>query len=540
MIAIILRNEEEVVFSASSASEGGHATLAHIPGAALWGALAARVYSGGKKADTFEWLHSGKVRISPGFPVTQSGGLAFPLPQTFQGPKHERDKGIERITANANGGHAKLTAAMRNSCHRDVNAETDHDAHDGNEKTERVALDVLMGWYVAADGSMVKPNVRERGKAATDPGARRVLAGQFFQYEHLQPHQDWLVWIDADDTAIEQELAGELTKRPLVLGRSKRREFGGTFFAKCVENWVDPRQAQFLENAQGELILWCLSDLALVDGYGTPNLAPEPADFGIAGFTGRLHKTRSAINSRRYAPFNTFLRAGDREHAVIAAGSVLIYRLDQPLDRSLFRHGLGLWRERGLGLVWPDAPMLLASRPHKKITDVAASGFVRPLQPRVDHAGVTATSNDQIKLLDSLREYANGRRDARLVADAAVRLKKTLISQLRNAEKQGGETPGSSQWSEVAQQAKRSRTVADLDHALLKDSGEPGQRGCCVGPANRNWDTMRKQLRQMIDSLGGIDALLKPDERRERVFLHAFARAARGLARESDGMRDRQ
>src|SRR5205807_2407356 len=128
------------------------------------------------------------------------------IPQTFQGPKHQEDKGLERESA-PHEHCATLTVAMYNTMEHTKRAE------------DAPALDVPKGWYLAADGSMIMPRAGERGKAATLPGDRRVAKGQFFQYQHLAAGQQWLVWIDADEPASEAKIADELAAAPLVLGR---------------------------------------------------------------------------------------------------------------------------------------------------------------------------------------------------------------------------------------------------------------------------------------------------------------------------------
>ena len=90
MIALELNSATEMVFSATSASEGAQHSLGYIPGQALWGALAARIYADPTlRARAFNLVHSGGLRISPGFPLGASKQPAFPWPQCLQNPKHE-------------------------------------------------------------------------------------------------------------------------------------------------------------------------------------------------------------------------------------------------------------------------------------------------------------------------------------------------------------------------------------------------------------------------------------------------------------------
>ena len=306
MIALRLFNHEEMVFSATPATVGGHDAVLNIPGSALWGAALARLYAATPKDEkAIEALWLGKVRLSPGFPLTHERCPAFPMPQTFQEPKHEKG-GIDndRITD-------KLWNTRFGECKDKQNGD-------------RIQTEAIKRTFLAADGSVAKPNASERGKAAVIEGDRRVEIGQFFQYEHLAAGQHWLAWIDfdADAEAEAERVAAVLTGRRLALGRSKRREFGGDVEVTRVKDWHDPRNfgvAQVGDGAENGLVLWCLSDLALADDYGTPILAPKPEALGISA-KGSLDKAKSQITTRRNTPHKHQNAAPPSHPAVIAGG----------------------------------------------------------------------------------------------------------------------------------------------------------------------------------------------------------------------------
>jgi hypothetical protein len=501
MIALDLFNAEEMIFSDCPASEGGHRGLVAIPGSALWGAAAGRCYVDAaiSSDETFGLLHSGRVRISPGFPLTPSGKPAFPMPQLLQEPKHARG-GIARSdeTAGAADESGRITESVWNMRFGPLQADSD-----------RVQTEALKHWHLAGDGSVVRPTLRERGKSSIIEGDRRVEAQQFFQYAHLPAGRHSRVWIDADDPADAELLAERLARGTLRLGRSRQREFGGVVTVTRLEASDDPREAGFAGTGRGELSLWCLSDLALVDRYGTANLAPEPQDFGIPGFTGRLCSAASVISTRRYAPYNQHLGGRDREHAVIAAGSVLIYRLDADLPLSVFRGGVGLWRERGLGLLWPDCDMLSVPRPAR----IIIPGTVVAAAPPAQSGRSERLSAAEEALLQVVEARAGKSRTARMVADLAAELARSLAASLQRVERRGDEVPGPSQWSRVAEAADRSISVAELRTALF------GEKGLCVGTANSDW----KGIRADFEAVTG---------NRDESFLPALSRAAREVARD--------
>jgi hypothetical protein len=253
---------------------------------------------------------------------------------------------------------------------------------------------------------------------------------------------------------------------------------------------------------------------------------------GVEGFTGTLDATRSGIAVRRYAPYNTYLRAPDREHVVIAAGSVLVYADVAPFDRGAFRAGVGVWRERGLGLVWPDPPLLATRNPTLDgLLGTRASGAVRLRPVATSKASSGSLGDADATILATLTEFALGRRDGRAKAETGKAIRRKLETQLQAAARRGAATPGPTQWSLLAEISNGCRTIGELHSALFRRGEHPGDRGICVGPANEDWKAIRNGLAQMIESRHGIPAGVRQD-RADRVFLVAMTQAARALARE--------
>lgn len=458
MKALRLSNTTDVAFSASPASAGGHEALRHIPGSALWGLVAGAHYRSG--GDTFVAAHSGDLRVSPGFPLV-GGEPAFPAPQTLRRPKHQSGFGDDGWLAD--------------SVWNPIWPITGDQPGPG---------EALKRWYLTAAGRVVKPDVAERGKTAIRAGDRRAADGQYFQYEHLEGGQDWVTWIDGtgDEAASSTLAAGSLR-----LGRSRLPEYGGAFGVTPLPDWRDPRTDQWAETARETLVLWCLSDLACTDEWGMPSLSPSPEDLGVGAFPGKLDMARSAIMTRRYAPWNTYLRAPDREHAVIEAGSVLVYALTGPVDLGPFREGCGRWRERGLGLVWPNPPLLMKVRP--------GEGLSRPSLPdasRDRKAPSGELSGSETLIVSVLKARLQSRNAEAKIDKDAGRLIQQLLTSLTAAAARGEQTPGPSQWSLVAGAADGSPDTAALHRALLELGG------LCVGAANPEWQSMAAVLENIL------------------------------------------
>lgn len=466
MKALKLTNSADVAFSASSASTGGHRTLGHVPGSALWGVVAADRYrTTGRSA--FDVAHSGDLRVSPAFPLV-GGKPAFPAPQTLRRPKHDP------------GGQAWNTVWR----------------WDGAGET-------FKGAYVTGDGDIVRPSLADRGKAAMHSGERRAADGEYFQYEHLDRGQDWLAWVDGEGA---EEAAAALSGHTLRLGRSRMPEYGGAFACEMLATWEDPRSDQWAETAEmgKPLVLWCLSDLACVDERGSPTLTPMAADLGVGDFPGQLDPGRSAISGRRYAPWNTYLNAPDREHAVIEAGSVLVFELEGEVKLDLFREGCGRWRERGLGLVWPNPPLLMMADP--VLRDLGVSKRSESLEGGTNRGLPEA----EARVVAALRDRRDARKERDAIANETKRLTATILKTLEAAKSRGELTPGPSQWAQLATIAEGKQ---DLVAALFgKQPAPPSTRidyGLCVGQANLDWQAVEPTLRRIVESGAHRQALAR-------------------------------
>ena len=87
---LILTLRDDCVFSERSATEGGHRGLDYIPGAALLGAAAARLYAGLPATDTFTLFHSGQVQYGNGLPLGIGDERSWPVPLCWHRVKGDK------------------------------------------------------------------------------------------------------------------------------------------------------------------------------------------------------------------------------------------------------------------------------------------------------------------------------------------------------------------------------------------------------------------------------------------------------------------
>jgi CRISPR-associated protein Csx10 len=136
--------------------------------------------------------------------------------------------------------------------------------------------------------------------------------------------------------------------------RSRNSEFG-----RVQVRVLDIKNETTPKNLGNELVLWCVSDVQILNEYGMPCLTPQLQDIH-PDFNGKLVPERSFIRSQSISRYNQTRQGLDSEQILISKGSVLAYELDAPLNdeqlNSLSHEGIGLNRQQGLGWVYvnPD------------------------------------------------------------------------------------------------------------------------------------------------------------------------------------------
>jgi hypothetical protein len=327
-----LTQTEKAAFSERSATEGAHETRLCVPGSALLG-WAAREYAKYTTPDLI--FHSSAVRFGDGRPVTRDGEVLWRMPGVIRAPKGVKSDDSARLD---------LTKVVLRELPND------------SAQFEKVEAKL-----VTNSGRMSELRAPVALRTAMLDG--RPQTGLLFGYKSLLATPDecvrYVAVIEADDAAINDadwgKLRGAFDGTDLLLGRAAGAGQGGCFRSELVNdvavyNPPPPPKA-------GRVVVWALSDLALLNPHGDPDLAPGPEALDLcATGKGRLIAKESAITTRRYAPWRAHLAARDVEHCVIEAGSVLVFKIDVP--SRAWPAVVGLHRELGLGRIAINPPMM--------------------------------------------------------------------------------------------------------------------------------------------------------------------------------------
>jgi len=497
--ALHITLQEDCVFSARSATEGGHASLDHIPGSVLLGAAASRLYTrlGGRAFDVF---HSGRLRFGDGLPLAANGAVAWPVPLSW---------------------HHDKTAEVKEA--------------DGRLRAEAVAnfqyFDRLSGdrplqpkqmreGYVTACGSWLKPHRDFRLKTAIDPETGRAAEGQLFGYDALHRGQAFLASIEAApdfDADLFQQVVEALSGE-LLIGRSRSAEYGRVRIC-CIDDPGGIRQA-----GEGDwLTLWLLSDLALLDGYGQPLLQPSAESFGIPG--GRISWDRTFLRTRRYSPWNSARGGHDRERLVLCAGGVITIELPAGIDRAevaeRLNGGVGQYQEAGLGKIWVDPPLLASVRPQfdesSEVPDNAEPE--KPDHPLVDWL-LTQNQDWKTRAEEAVEDFLRRYRNLLLTA-----------RRFRGIALEADFGPSKSQWATV-QAAARAAKGEILRQALFEGAD------AIIKPNGEGWNIEIKDGEDYLKLAQWLGQELSPDSgalelvaesHRARAYAHFVRMAARRI-----------
>lgn len=458
---------DDAVFSERPASAGAHAGLDHVPGSALLGWAASRLYRELDVRDAWLLFHSGKVRFSDGVPLAENGLPAWPAPLSLHAKKGERWREHGRALS---GRLLNLVRAGR---------------------PEGEQLRQLRGVRFTHDGRVHEPDRELTMKTAIDPDTGRAASSQLYGYEALRAGQRFVARIEADD-----DVPGDLLARlrslfdgdVVHLGRSRGAQYGR---AACAVVGEAPAPAG-IPGASREITLWLLADMAVARD-GQPLLAPGPRDIGLP--EGRFVPEKSFIRARRYAPFNAHRRTHDVERQVIAAGSVLVFEMDESVDPATLPRAFGLWREAGLGRVAVNPAMLEGEHPR--------------FEEAVESTPVAAPTRPDSPLLDWLEEIRVRADLAREIDEKVEAMARELLDHLYPGVVRLGAAgvapPGKTQWGRLRELASAASDGGRLMSALFEGDGPLKKENnddwnAVTADGQGNVTTLREWLKARLDA----------------------------------------
>ena len=428
MKRMLLRIElmDSLVFSRRSATEGGHETLDHVPGSALWGCFCQALY-GKQHPFADDVAHWGKVWFGNGRPMGPDKSQSWPVPLSWYTDKTRPER--------------PAVVAGRLQPDHVVNAVHGDLSEMGQPRAVRPG-------YVGEHGHWFAPTRQFRLRTALARPDHPDEDSQLYGYQGLTKGQHFGALLAVHDDAIAKEIKTVFDGQIVRIGRSKSGEYGRT---RChIDHNPAPLPVSPGDNAS-ELMLWLLSEACLRDEWGQPTLWPEPATLGLPGAL--LDASRSFVRHRQFVFYNGHRRTHGLAHQALAAGSVLTFsRPGQPFspeERSRLAAGIGTLRERGFGEVWVNPPILVGAHPPQPMAEALVPPYrPKPLQPRKgEDSPLMAWARAQAEERLAAHEAEQRARQA-LHALAGQLLLARNYNGLRDDEPCG---PGRSQWGRFGQ-----------------------------------------------------------------------------------------
>ncbi|AZZ97517.1 hypothetical protein [Pseudoalteromonas sp. R3] len=381
----VLTTLDPIVVSESNATVNNQMSLDFIPGSALLGALAGRLYRELSGEQSWALFHSGTWRFGPCYPL-QDNRLALPVPLSWHHQKHapvvepQTSQFAEHITNHAHTGFVR----------------------EANTQYVQMSAD-----YVTADAQRIRVSRGQNTKTALESETGKVAPGQLFTYGHIDPGQQFVgfVAMDPQDTELQQRVTNALNGEYRI-GRARSNEYGRVRI-QTIE-YALPEAS----DAPDRLTLWCLSDCAFVDAQGMHHVMPCGEDIHPQLKGASLDTRHSFIRAHTLSRFNQKRGGFDSEQRVITRGSVLSFRLSSAVPRQVLheisQNGIGTDKQFGQGWVMVNPAWATQSNPCREAVfccdDIPTSGA----QSLSDEA----ISNLSTPLIDWLR--AQGTREQQL------------------------------------------------------------------------------------------------------------------------------
>lgn len=463
---------DDVVLSRRNATTGDHESLNHIPGSALYGCVAARLY-GSLKASGQAWtvFHSGQVRFGDALPLARDGQRALPMPLSWHTNKAD-PPGPPFDNGWWQGEHIVNRA--------------DSSLSEQGATTWRA----LREGYVTAAGHYLQPLRQRRMMTAIDDDGV-AASGQLYGYQSLREGQQFqsLLLFEPDvGHDLMQAVRQTLDGTSLRIGRSKASHYGRVH-ARVGEttDWTAQVDA---DPDPCRLTLWLLSDASLRDPWGQPTLNPQAEVLGLPGAT--LNKAHSFLRSRRYSPWNAYRAMPELERQVLTAGGVIaLQRPGQPFTADeLMRlqcDGIGCGRVLGLGAVAVNPSLLRGVHP-QRLAATAQQSQGQLSTSNTDTPSPTAALDPSARRWLAIVQGRAKRGNHADTADKwvaeqlmALRLRWTAIRSYQGWRDDRAHGPAATQWGNIGWRLDRVENWADVHESLLAAHG-------VAPPEDADWD----------------------------------------------------
>ena len=329
-----LETIDAIIVSQSSASAAMHKTLDFIPGNAILGAIAAQCYAKLDENDSWNIFHAGSVKFSNAYITSLEDEKlipSYPVPLSWHVAKGE-------------------------SIYKDeiLNEEIYNHAHKDTVVMDGKQMKQCRSGYINTGKHECGVKLSSSTKTAIDFNTETIDKSKLFSYNHIQPNQRFIGFVEAEAKFIDEiKAALQNIKR---IGRSRSTEFG-----RVRVSLLEPpiHEITIDQVNKGQFItIWLSSDCQILDNHCFPVLTPSGSDIGLKD--AELVLSRSFINTHSTILYNRKRLGFDSEQTVINKGSVLVYEAKKDISVEqlsfLQQKGLGINKQQGLGEIIINPP----------------------------------------------------------------------------------------------------------------------------------------------------------------------------------------
>jgi CRISPR-associated protein Csx10 len=339
--------KDSISISSNHSSEYSQICLDYIPGSAVSGALACRLYSEGSGNEKIldRVFQNNEAVFSNCLPLEENDGLhaVFPAPSCLHYEKGADEDDTDYIN---------LVKSVPG----------------------KVQLKQVRSGYLNSSGGRFSVVRHSATKTAIDPDSQTAAESKLFTLNFIDSGTRFWGYVDIPDGTIPKDDMEKFLNSTVRIGKCRSSEFGRVKLSLIPADRIPAIEKILLKPSPAEgndrrLYLWCLSDVEFVDletAAGT--FVPQGSNLWLDCTCDiKYNPEKSFIRTGRIRYFNRKRNGYDSEKCLIKRGSVICFDLGSPLDAAqlekIARDGVGLSRHQGLGRVmvnpsWINSEMI--------------------------------------------------------------------------------------------------------------------------------------------------------------------------------------
>ncbi len=311
----------DIILNQKFATEGPNQTLDFIPGNNFLGIVAGKLYG---TENTWNIFHSGKVRFGDAHPANGKN-RTIRIPASFYLPKLQQKESDENKEYFIH--------------HLIPDLQSD-------DLLKKQLKQCRAGFYdfTQKQAVQVKVDTDFAIKSAYDRNKRRSKDEQMYGYQCISKGLTYFFSVEIDDESLEDKIKEALMGIKRV-GRSRSAQYG----------LVEISLAEYNEPVSSgkqsdELVIYADGRLIFLDEHGLPSFQPTNEQLGLPKDS-VIQWDKSQIRTFRYSPYNFKRKCFDTDRCGLEKGSVLVIKLNEPVELNSFSGYIGSYQTEGFGKV---------------------------------------------------------------------------------------------------------------------------------------------------------------------------------------------